>query len=288
MLHLFHTHVSSVLFGCCICFTHMFQVFYLDVAYVSHMFQVFYLDVAYVSHTCFKCFIWILHMYHTSCKCFIWMLHMFHTYVATVCFIYVRRMLHSSVSCCKFFTGARWVMGARPRHRKMGRNRARDRQTEAHQARGRLASLVHTEREEGSERRSRAGCMHGRPSERKEWHAHVANGPHGCGHLGGHVKSRHGQGVRSVGVHPSGTWIRLGPRYPSDTSISGRTTRCEQFRITMNNYRWRLHTLLAYGVCPFDCVFGIGTHYLVVYQKNRYKSRGSLQCLEKKGNSSSI
>jgi hypothetical protein len=46
-----YTHVASVLFGCCICFTHILQVFYLDVAYVSHiccdsMFQMFH----YVRH----------------------------------------------------------------------------------------------------------------------------------------------------------------------------------------------------------------------------------------------
>ena len=33
------------LFGCCICFTHMLQAFYLDVAYVLHGFQVFYMCV---------------------------------------------------------------------------------------------------------------------------------------------------------------------------------------------------------------------------------------------------
>ena len=33
---MFHTHVASIFSGCCICFTHMLQVFYLDVAYVFH------------------------------------------------------------------------------------------------------------------------------------------------------------------------------------------------------------------------------------------------------------
>ena len=56
---------SSVLFGCCICFTHMLQVFYLDVAYVSH----------------------------TFCKCSISTLHMFHTYIIKVCFRCFRGML---------------------------------------------------------------------------------------------------------------------------------------------------------------------------------------------------
>ena len=38
MFHLFQAYVVvSVLSGCCICFTHMLQVFYLDIAYVSHI-----------------------------------------------------------------------------------------------------------------------------------------------------------------------------------------------------------------------------------------------------------
>jgi hypothetical protein len=55
MFHLFSTRMLQVrLSVCCICFTHMLQVFYLDVAYVCNVFQVFFqvfLD------TCFKCFI---------------------------------------------------------------------------------------------------------------------------------------------------------------------------------------------------------------------------------------
>ena len=53
---MFHTYVASVLSGCCICFTHMLQVFYLDVAYVFQWFQVFSGVFASVSDTCFKCF----------------------------------------------------------------------------------------------------------------------------------------------------------------------------------------------------------------------------------------
>jgi hypothetical protein len=35
MFHLFSKHMFQVcLFGCCICFTYMFQVFYLDIAYI--------------------------------------------------------------------------------------------------------------------------------------------------------------------------------------------------------------------------------------------------------------
>jgi hypothetical protein len=95
----FQTYVAAtILSECCICFIHVLQVFYLDVAYVSY----------------------------TCCKCFIWMFYMFHTYVATVCFkccICVRHMLHQSVSCYKCFIGAWWVMGAWPGRPGMGRHR---------------------------------------------------------------------------------------------------------------------------------------------------------------------
>jgi hypothetical protein len=55
---MFHTHVASVLSGSCICFTHMLQVFNLDVAYVSHIccnsiFQMFHLCLIYVASECF-------------------------------------------------------------------------------------------------------------------------------------------------------------------------------------------------------------------------------------------
>ena len=55
---MFHTHLASVLSGYCISFTHMLQVFYLDVAYVSHiccniMFQMFHLCPMYVTSKCF-------------------------------------------------------------------------------------------------------------------------------------------------------------------------------------------------------------------------------------------
>jgi hypothetical protein len=42
------------LFGCYICFTHMLQVFYLDVVYALQIFQVFFSSVfASVSYACF-------------------------------------------------------------------------------------------------------------------------------------------------------------------------------------------------------------------------------------------
>jgi hypothetical protein len=63
------TNVSSVFLGhmlevclseCCICFTHMLQVFYLDVAYVCNDFKCFQELFSGVSEACFKCFICLL------------------------------------------------------------------------------------------------------------------------------------------------------------------------------------------------------------------------------------
>ena len=44
--------------GCCICFTHMLKIFYVDVVYVCNGFKCFFSGVfASVSDACFKCFI---------------------------------------------------------------------------------------------------------------------------------------------------------------------------------------------------------------------------------------
>jgi hypothetical protein len=57
MFHLFFRCMLQVcLSGCCICFTHMLQLFYLDVAYVLQLFS----SVFHVSYVCFKCFICLL------------------------------------------------------------------------------------------------------------------------------------------------------------------------------------------------------------------------------------
>jgi hypothetical protein len=50
------------LFECCICFTHMLQVFYLDVAYVLQWFSSYYFKCFFASvlYACFKCFICLL------------------------------------------------------------------------------------------------------------------------------------------------------------------------------------------------------------------------------------
>ena len=62
MCHLFFIRMFQVcLFGCCICFIHMLQVFYLDVAYVL---QCFSGGFASVSDTCLKCFICMLQVLH--------------------------------------------------------------------------------------------------------------------------------------------------------------------------------------------------------------------------------
>jgi hypothetical protein len=72
---MFRTYVASVLSVCCICFTHMLHVFYLDVAYVSHIccnsiFQVFYLCSMYVAS---KCFMWqVFHRDTVSDRCTAW------------------------------------------------------------------------------------------------------------------------------------------------------------------------------------------------------------------------
>jgi hypothetical protein len=56
MLHTFHTYAAIVLFGCCICFTHMLLVFYLDVAYVLQcFFKCFSSAFASVSEASFIC-----------------------------------------------------------------------------------------------------------------------------------------------------------------------------------------------------------------------------------------
>jgi hypothetical protein len=54
-----HTNVACVLSGCCICFTHMLQVFHLDVVYVCTG----YTRVLDVCCKCFKCFERMLQMF---------------------------------------------------------------------------------------------------------------------------------------------------------------------------------------------------------------------------------
>jgi hypothetical protein len=61
MFHMFFGRTLQVcLFGCCIYFTHMMQVFYLDVAHVCNGFQVFSGVFATIQMHVFKCFICLL------------------------------------------------------------------------------------------------------------------------------------------------------------------------------------------------------------------------------------
>ena len=70
MFHLFFRRMLQVcLSGCCICFTHMLQLFYLDVAYVLqwvsrvfHVFFVFHTHVSSVS-SIFFCMLKVLQMF---------------------------------------------------------------------------------------------------------------------------------------------------------------------------------------------------------------------------------
>jgi hypothetical protein len=67
MLQVFVPNVSTIFFqiickcvylDACICFTHMLQVFYIDVAYVCNCFSsVFHVFQTHVSYVCCNCFI---------------------------------------------------------------------------------------------------------------------------------------------------------------------------------------------------------------------------------------
>jgi hypothetical protein len=79
MFHLSETYVvASVLFERCICFTHMLQLLYLNVAFISHMLQVFYLDVAFVSHICCNNMFQIFHLCQKYVASKYFMLQVFH------------------------------------------------------------------------------------------------------------------------------------------------------------------------------------------------------------------
>jgi hypothetical protein len=68
----FRRKLQVCLFGCCICFTHMLQIFYLDVVYVCNGFQVF--------SRCFcKCF-----------RCMLQVFQLFRTYVTSVSSVYCK------------------------------------------------------------------------------------------------------------------------------------------------------------------------------------------------------
>jgi hypothetical protein len=53
----FRSMLQVCLFGCCICFTHMLQVFYLYVVYVLQWLFKYFEFFSTISDACFKCFI---------------------------------------------------------------------------------------------------------------------------------------------------------------------------------------------------------------------------------------
>jgi hypothetical protein len=109
-IYSFRRMLQVCLSRCCICFTHMLQVFYLHVAYVSNGFQVFF---ASVSDTCFKCFISL------------------HTYVASVASGYVKSRSGVTHGMC-MVSGKRrqrspWGAHVKSRHSRGCRVQARTR-----------------------------------------------------------------------------------------------------------------------------------------------------------------
>jgi hypothetical protein len=63
--------LQKCLYGCCIRFTHILQIFYLDIAYVCNGFQVFFICFISVSETCFKGFICLqTYVVSVASKCF--------------------------------------------------------------------------------------------------------------------------------------------------------------------------------------------------------------------------
>jgi len=60
MLHMFHTYITSVLFGCYVCFTMVLRCFCKCFRYI---FQVFHLS----SNVCCKCYIWMFQQQMECC-----------------------------------------------------------------------------------------------------------------------------------------------------------------------------------------------------------------------------
>ena len=80
----FRCILQVCLTGCCICFTHMLQVFYLDVAYVCN---------ESVLSRCYVCLQWFSNVFRCFCKCFRRMLQVFH--LSSFCML---QLLHMDVS----------------------------------------------------------------------------------------------------------------------------------------------------------------------------------------------
>jgi hypothetical protein len=68
MFHLFFFRrmLQMCLSGCCICFTYILQVFYLDVAYVCNCLSCVFACVSGAYYECFSCFVCILQLFHLS------------------------------------------------------------------------------------------------------------------------------------------------------------------------------------------------------------------------------
>ena len=83
IFHQFFRHMLQVcLSGCCICFTHMLQVFYLDVAYVLLWVQVFFASVSSV----FFYMLQVLHLDVLKVDLVLHMLLWLYTHVSDACF----------------------------------------------------------------------------------------------------------------------------------------------------------------------------------------------------------
>ena len=72
----FRSILQVCLFGCCICFTHMFQMFYLNVAYVLQWFWGVFASVSDVCCKCFSCFGRMLQVFHLNVAKIEQVLHM--------------------------------------------------------------------------------------------------------------------------------------------------------------------------------------------------------------------
>jgi hypothetical protein len=72
-------YVANVLSGYCICFMHILQMFYMDVAYAYNSFQMFsgvFASVSDVCCKCFSCFGCILQVFHLDVSKVDQVLHM--------------------------------------------------------------------------------------------------------------------------------------------------------------------------------------------------------------------
>jgi hypothetical protein len=91
MFQLFYTYVASVLSRCCICFKHMLQLFYLNVA-MLHTY------VTSVSSRCYICFAIATRVFSWCFRRMLPVFQLFQTYVASV-----------SSRCCKSRSGVAHV-----------------------------------------------------------------------------------------------------------------------------------------------------------------------------------